>query len=137
MTTINVEHILAGKQLIAIIARGTYNPPSTEFVTPADTNFQVGFIKYPANGIIQPHVHRPIERHIVGTSEALVVRTGKMEVSLYDWDRKLVAQRVLTAGDLLLLFGAGHGFRMLEDTVLLEVKQGPYSGLDEKERFEP
>lgn len=130
-----IEYIRAGEQLVAIIISRTHNPPSTEFVTSSDLNLQVGFIKYPAGGVIQPHVHRPMERHIVGTSEVLLVRSGMMEVSLYDNERQLVAERVLSEGDLLLLVGGGHGFQMLEDTVLLEVKQGPYTGLDEKERF--
>ena len=132
-----IEHTHAGEQLIAIIISQDYNPSSTEFVTTSDLNLQVGFIKYPAGGVIQTHVHRPLERHIVGTGEVLFVRSGKAEVSLYDDERQLVAQRVLQQGDLLLLVSGGHGFRMLEDTVLLEVKQGPYTGLDEKERFEP
>ena len=132
-----IEQVFVSEQLIAIIVSHAHNPPSTEFVTSADINMQVGFIKYPAGGVIQPHVHRPIERHVVGTNEVLLVRSGKMEVSLYDDERQLVAQRILQQGDLLLLMNGGHGFRVLEDTVLLEVKQGPYSGLDEKERFEP
>ena len=137
MTMSTVEHIHAGERLIAIIVSRDHNPPSTEFVTTSDLNLQVGLIKYPAGGIIQPHVHRPLERHIVGTGEFLFVRLGKAEVSLYDDERQLVAQRILQQGDLLLLVSGGHGFRMLEDTVLLEVKQGPYTGLDEKERFVP
>ena len=137
MTTSTTEHIHAGEQLIAIIVSRDHNPPSTEFVTTSDLNLQVGLIKYPAGGVIQPHVHRPLERHIVGTGEVLLVRSGKVELSLYDDERQPVAQRILQQGDLLLLVSGGHGFRMLEDTVLLEVKQGPYTGLDEKERFEP
>jgi hypothetical protein len=132
-----IEYIQADNQLIAIIVSRSHNPASTSFITSPNLNLQVGFIKYPAEGVIQPHVHRPIERQIVGTGEVLLVRSGKMEVSLYDNERQLVAQRVLSEGDLLLLVSGGHGFRMLEDTVLLEVKQGPYTGLDEKERFEP
>lgn len=130
-----VEYIRAGEQLVAIIISRARNPPGTEFVTSSDLSLQVGFIKYPAGGIIQPHVHRPIERRIVGTGEVLLVRSGTMEVSLYDNERQLIAQRVLGEDDLLLLVNGGHGFRMLEDTILLEIKQGPYPGLDEKERF--
>ena len=137
LTTSAIEHVHAGRQLIAIIVSQDHNPPSTEFVTMSDLSLQLGFVKYPAGGVIQPHVHLPLERHIVGTGEVLFVRLGKVEVSLYDGERQLVAQRVLQKGDLILLVGGGHGFRMVEDTVLLEVKQGPYTGLDEKERFEP
>jgi mannose-6-phosphate isomerase-like protein (cupin superfamily) len=132
-----VERIYASDQLIAIIVPSSHNPPATQFMTDADMNLQLGFIRYPAGGVIEPHVHRPMERHIVGTGEVLFVRSGRVEVTLYDDERKPAATRILEQGDVLLLVGGGHGFRMLEDTVLLEVKQGPYTGLDEKERFEP
>ena len=135
MNAPGIEHVKAGDQLIAIIVFQGYTPPSTHFVTGSEANLQLGFIKYPAGSAIQEHVHRPIERRIIGTNEVLLVRQGKLEVSLYGEDRRLVAQRILSAGDLVLLVGGGHGFRMLEDTVLVEVKQGPYTGIDEKERF--
>ena len=48
-----------------------------------------------------------------------------------------VATREITAGDVVLLIGGGHGFRMLENTLFLELKQGPYLGVDEKVRFGP
>lgn len=90
---------------------------------------------YAVGGEIIRHVHRPLERHIVGTSEVLVVKKGRCEVDIYNDARELVATRELHEGDILLMVGGGHGFRMLEDTVLLEVKQGPYTGVDEKEQF--
>ena len=96
---------------------------------------QVGFIVYPSGGEVERHVHVPLERSLVGTSEVLMVRSGRCEMDVYDDERTLVATRELVAGDVVVIFGGGHGFRMLEDTTLLEVKQGPYTGLDEKERF--
>lgn len=56
-------------------------------------------------------------------------------MDIYNDDQVLVATRELRAGDVMLMVGGGHGFRILEDTVFLEIKQGPYIGLDEKERF--
>lgn len=131
-----VEQILHDDKLIAIIIPASYEPTATEFPTSADINMQVGLIKYPAGGLIQPHKHHPLKRHIVGTCEVLFVRSGKAELSLYNSQQQLVAHRIVSRGDLILLVTGGHGFRMLEDTVLMEVKQGPYTGLDEKERFE-
>ncbi len=90
---------------------------------------------YPQDGEIVRHVHRPLERHIVGTSEVLIVRKGRCEIDIYNDDHRLVATRELRTGDVMLMIGGGHGFRMLEETILLEVKQGPYTGLEEKERF--
>ena len=132
-----IERITSGENLIAIIIRRTFQPQSTEFVTTPDMNMQVGFIKYPAGGAVQPHVHLPIERTIQGTGEVLYMLSGKAELHLYDDARSLVANRVMEAGDLLILVSGGHGFETAEDTLLLEVKQGPYTGLQEKERFEP
>jgi len=120
---------------LAYIIRGKLNPTQTTFLTPPEFKQQVGFIVYPAGGEIQRHVHRPLERHLVGTSEVLIVRRGRCEIDIYNDERELVATRELGQGDIMLMVGGGHGFRMLEDTVFLEVKQGPYTGLDEKERF--
>jgi hypothetical protein len=66
----------------------------------------------------------------------LLVRKGRCEVDIYDHAKELVATRELREGDILLLIDGGHGFRMLEETVFVEIKQGPYVGLNEKERFQ-
>ena len=65
----------------------------------------------------------------------LIVRQGRCEIDIYNNERELVARRQLHQGDIMLMVDGGHGFRMIEDTVFLEVKQGPYTGIDEKERF--
>ena len=130
-----IEQITNGGKTLAWIIRASVSPAATTFVTPDSANFQLGFVVYPAQGVIARHTHRPLERKIVGTSEVLVVRKGRCEVDFYDDDRAVVATRELRAGDTMLMLGGGHGFRMLEDTVFCEVKQGPYTGLDEKERF--
>ncbi|GAB6265210.1 MAG: hypothetical protein STSR0001_06550 [Methanothrix sp.] len=58
-------------------------------------------------------------------------------VDFYNEHHDPVASRELKTGDILILAGGGHGFRMLEDTVFIEIKQGPYAGQDDKERFQP
>ncbi len=130
-----VERICWGDQPLAYIIRANLLPRQTIFVTPPQFKQQVGFVAYPAGGEIARHVHRPLERHLVGTSEVLVLRQGRCEIDIYNDDRELIASRELIPGDVMLMVGGGHGFRMLEDTVFLEIKQGPYTGLDEKERF--
>jgi uncharacterized protein with PhoU and TrkA domain len=131
----HIEQIAAEGKLLAFIIRCEINPDKTTFVTPCDLKQQVGFIVYPAGGVIQRHLHRPLERHLVGTSEVIIVRRGCCEIDIYDDERNLVATRKLCPGDIMLMVGGGHGYRMLEDTVLLEIKQGPYTGVDEKENF--
>jgi hypothetical protein len=131
----HLEQILSNGKPLAYIIRGDMNPDKTTFLTPPEFKQQVGFVVYPAGGEIQRHVHRPLERHLIGTSEVLVVRQGCCEIDIYNNERELVATRQLRQGDIMLMVDGGHGFRMLEDTVFLEVKQGPYTGIEEKERF--
>ena len=130
-----VEHITSDGKSLAYIISAEINPLRTTFLTPPDLKQQVGFVVYPAGGEVRRHVHRALERHLVGTSEVIIVRRGRCQIDIYNDDRQLVASREIGAGDIMLMTGGGHGFKMHEDTVLLEVKQGPYTGVDEKELF--
>jgi len=130
-----IEQVVWEGKPLALIIRADFNPQKTTFLTPLDFNLQLGFVVYPAQGEILRHVHRPLERHVVGTTEVLAVKKGRCEIDIYNDQRELVATRELRTGDVMLMVGGGHGFRMIEDTILLEIKQGPYTGIDEKERF--
>ena len=123
-----------GKPLTYII-RAALQPEKTTFLTPNDFKQQVGFVVYPAGGEVSRHIHLNIERHLHGTSEVLIIRKGHCFMDIYSDDRDLVATRELRTGDVMLMVGGGHGFRMIEDTVFLEIKQGPYLDVKEKEHF--
>jgi hypothetical protein len=131
----NVEHVLYDSKPLAYIIRRETIPEKTTFLTPSHFKQQVGFVVYPSGGEIQRHVHRPQERHLIGTSEVLLIRSGACEVDIYNNERELVATKELHEGDILLMIDGGHGFRMLQDTIFVEIKQGPYIGTDDKERF--
>ena len=130
-----VEQITSEGKILCYVVRASVRPETTTFVTPAENNLQVGYVVYRAKGEVPRHSHVPIERRITGTGEVLVVREGKCEVDVYNDQEKLIATRELGEGDVLVMVSGSHGFRMLQDTVLLEIKQGPYSGLQEKKRF--
>jgi mannose-6-phosphate isomerase-like protein (cupin superfamily) len=130
-----IERIYFGEKPLAFIIRTEFPMDKTTFLTPPEFKQQVGFVVYPQGGEIARHVHRALARHLVGTSEVLVIRKGRCEIDIYNDERDLVATRELRVGDVMLMVGGGHGFRMMEDTVFLEIKQGPYTGVDEKERF--
>ena len=132
---VGIECVSWNDKPLAYIIRGTYLPERTTFVTDNSMPLQTGHVVYPAGGTIQRHVHKPIERRLTFTSEALFVKKGRCWIDIYSDDRQLVASRELAKGDLMLMLGGGHGFRMIEDTILIEIKQGPYTGIDEKERF--
>jgi hypothetical protein len=130
-----IEHVTWHDQHIATIIRRRYLPDETTFVTPDGYYQQTGFVVYPAGGKIARHIHLPIQRYLTGTPEALIVRKGRVEAELYALDRSRLGIWILEEGDIILLVAGGHGFHCLENTVLLEIKQGPYTGLVEKERF--
>jgi hypothetical protein len=130
-----IEHITWNDQHIATIIRAEYVPECTTFITPDSYYQQTGFVVYSKDGVIQRHCHLPLQRHLIGTSEALLVRKGEVEADLYAIDKSFLGTWTLREGDIILLVGGGHCFRCLEDTVLLEIKQGPYTGLKEKEHF--
>jgi len=129
------EVISWNEQPLAYLIRAEMCPEETTFLTPNNLNFQVGFVVYPAGGEVKRHVHKKLERNITGTAELIMIKAGSCEIDIYNDDRELVATRSLSSGDIVLTVNGGHGFRMQEDTTLVEVKQGPYSGVDEKDRF--
>lgn len=129
------ESIECDGQLVATIIRAEKMPEKTEFVTGDNVKQQVGFVVYREGGQIPRHIHIPMERRIMGTSEVLIVRKGCLEAEFYSDSKEYICSRILRQGDVLLLVSGGHGFTCLKDTVLLEVKQGPYLGPQEKERF--
>jgi hypothetical protein len=130
-----VEIIADGDTPLAYIVKAGWNPDKTTFLTPDHFGQQMGMIVYGKGQSIQPHLHLPVTREVHGTTECIVVRQGACEVDIYDQQKKLLTSRPLAQGDIILLLGGGHGFRMQEDTVLFEVKQGPYVGTMDKERF--
>lgn len=134
-----VEEIVHEGRRLALILRADFRmeDPGVRFLTPDEAMLQLGVMSRPRGYAIQPHMHRPFRRVTEGTQEVLFVKQGRMLVDFYARDRSPVTTRELEAGDWLFLFGEGHGFRMLEPTVLVEIKNGPYAGEQDKERFWP
>lgn len=130
-----VETIAQEGKALCIIVRAFPLPEATTFYTSETFNLQVGKIVYGAATEIPRHTHRQVTRTVMGTSEVIIVQKGRAILDVYDDTRARVASREIASGDVVALIGGGHGFRLLEDTVLIEVKQGPYSGLQEKDRF--
>jgi mannose-6-phosphate isomerase-like protein (cupin superfamily) len=92
-------------------------------------------MSYPAGKIIPPHMHNPVRREVFHTQEALFIRKGRVRVDFYSRSQEYQTSRVLGPGDVILLICGGHGFEVLEELNMVEVKQGPYAGEAEKTRF--
>ena len=92
-------------------------------------------MNHPAGKLIAPHVHNPVPREVQFTQEVLFIRKGRLRVDFYDTDHHYLESRVLGGGDVILLIQGGHGFEVLEEVEMIEVKQGPYVGEQDKTRF--
>lgn len=123
--------------LLALIVRSGASENGVHFVTDNDSVHQLGILQWPRGHIIDAHIHNPLARTIDSTQEVLFIRTGKVRVDLYANDQSYKLSSVLEAGDVIFLASGGHGFEILEEANIVEVKQGPYVGEHEKTRFIP
>ena len=131
-----LDQITHNNQILAIIIKHDYSNNGITFFTPDDFSQQLAYMNHPQGKIIQPHVHNIVKREVLYTKEVLFIKKGKIRTDFYSDDKEYVCSRTLESGDIILLAAGGHGFEMLEDTEMFEVKQGPYAGENDKTRFE-
>ena len=131
----NIIEIIHENILLALIIRTEYEQKGIKFFTPNHFSQQLGYMKRDAGYVIDPHVHNPIVREVDYTKEVLFVKSGKLRVDFYDKNQNYLKSEELRKGDVILLAYGGHGFEMIEETELIEVKQGPYAGEVDKTRF--
>ena len=129
------EHIELDGKIIALIIRSNFSKDGIEFFTPNDFSQQLGYMKREKGYQIVPHIHNSISREVMLTQEILFIKSGKVRVDLYDDHKKYYESRILTRGDVILLANSGHGITILEESEMIEVKQGPYLEKDDKVRF--
>jgi hypothetical protein len=132
-----IERIVNKEQELAIIIRHSFRKDGIEFFTPGAYSQQIGYMNRPAGYVISPHVHNPVAREVQYTKEVLLIKSGRLRVDFYSEEQEYLESAILETGDVIMLAYGGHGFEMLEPTEIIEVKQGPYAGDQDKTRFEP
>jgi mannose-6-phosphate isomerase-like protein (cupin superfamily) len=130
-----IEIISFFNTVYCIIVRASYATDGVRFFTPGDFSQQLAYMHHPTGKTIEPHVHNPVPREVRYTQEVLFIRKGRLKVDFYDDSHAYLDSRELGAGDVILLCGGGHGFEVLEEIEMIEVKQGPYAGDADKTRF--
>ena len=131
-----MERITHQNSLFAIIVRAEFQQPGITFFTENELSQQLAYMRHPSGKIIQPHIHNPAPREVHYTQEVLFIRRGVLRVDFYDSTQEYIESRLLKAGDTILLATGGHGFEVIEEVEMLEVKQGPYAGEEDKTRFD-
>jgi len=131
----HIEYIKDKEQILAIVISHRFNEKGIHFFTPNEFSQQLAYMNHPKGKVIQPHYHNPVERNVVYTQEVLIIKKGKLKVDFYDDSQVHLQSIVIEEGDIILLASGGHGFEVMEDLEMIEVKQGPYKGDEDKTRF--
>ena len=130
-----VKQIEYNGRIFAIIIKNDYSKDGVEFFTPNDFSQQLAYMKHPKGKKIDAHTHNVVPREISYTKEVLVIRKGKLRVDFYEDNQTYIASHIVEQGDIILLAFGGHGFECLEEVEMIEIKQGPYLGEQDKVRF--
>ena len=130
-----IDTITHQGQLLALILSHRFQEPGIQFFTTDDLRQQLAYMRHPVGKVIPPHVHNPVAREVSFTQEVLFIKRGRLRVDFYDAAQQYLESRILAAGDVILLATGGHGFEVLEEIEMVEVKQGPYAGEADKTRF--
>lgn len=132
-----IETFSFESKTLAIIIRSKFSREGIEFFTTDDFSQQLAYMNRPVDYVIQPHVHNPVRREVQYTKEVLFIKSGKVRVDFYSDKQEYIESTILDAGDVILLAFGGHGFQIIEAAEIIEVKQGPYAGENDKTRFQP
>ena len=131
-----LQEIKHNNKILAIVIFHNYKDKGIHFFTPDNFSQQLAYMNRPAGYRIDSHIHNEVRREVFYTQEVLFVRKGKVKVDFYDDAQQYLESIILQTGDVILLASGGHGFEILEDTEMIEVKQGPYAGDEDKTRFD-
>ena len=103
------------------------------FLTKDESFIQVGTWNYEKNKILDAHYHNYFERNSYRTQEVVIVLEGKIRCNLFSEEGEEVYTAELKKGELIIQFEGVHEYEILENSKVIEVKNGPYFG-PEKDR---
>ena len=132
-----IEKIFNKKKMYALIVRNSYKKKKgVSFFTDEKATQQFGYMNHKKDHIILPHRHNKRQSKILLTTEVIILLRGILRVDFYSDKEKYLFSKKLYANDLIMLSHGGHGFKVLKDVKMIEVKQGPYSLSMDKVKFE-
>tara|TARA_B100000780_G_scaffold34298_1_gene21405 strand:- start:81 stop:512 length:432 start_codon:yes stop_codon:yes gene_type:complete len=131
-----IEKILYKKKLFALIVRKKFRKKSgINFFTAKSDTQQFGYMKHKKDYNIMPHQHNKRVTKISMTTEVIILFKGILRVDFYDNNKKYLFSKKIYAKDIVMLVNGGHGFKVLKDVEMIEVKQGPYNLSKDKIKF--
>ena len=132
-----IEKIKYKNKLFALIVRGKYrNKKGISFFTDKKDIQQFGYMNHKKNHIIKPHIHKRQTRKLLHTSEVILILKGILRVDFYDIKKKYLFSKKIKEKDIIMLVHGAHGFKVIKDVQMIEIKQGPYISKLDKIKFD-
>ena len=132
-----IEKINYKKKMLALIVRGRYrNKKGITFFTPNESTQQFGYMKHKKKYVIKPHLHKKRLTKILYTTEVILLLKGTLRVDFYTAKKKYLFSKILKEKDIIMLVSGGHGFKILKDVEMIEIKQGPFNLIKDKIKFD-
>ena len=129
-----IENIIDNNTVLASVIYKEKLETGIKFFTPNEASLQVGKHSYQAGKVIKPHKHNPVKiERFESFQEVLYIEKGKLKVLFYTDEGIKIDERILSSGDIVLLINGGHGFEIMEDLEMIEIKQGPFLPESKKE----
>ena len=130
-----INKIVHKKKILAIVIKKYRSKKGITFFTNPKGTQQIGYMKHKKNHIIQPHIHKKKLKKIMNTTEVLIILKGALRVDFYDNKKKYLFSKKIIKGEIIMLMDGGHGFKVLKNLEMIEVKQGPYGLSSDKHKF--
>ncbi|MDC1158565.1 hypothetical protein OAT08_03260 [Pelagibacteraceae bacterium] len=132
-----IEKIKHKKKLFALIVRGKYrSKKGVSFFTENKDIQQFGYMNHKKLHVIKPHIHKRQTRKLIHTSEVILLLKGILRVDFYEKNKKYLFSKILREKDIIMLVHGAHGFKVIKNVQMLEIKQGPYINKLDKVKFE-
>lgn len=122
-----IEEIFYKKKRIALIIRNEFTTKDNSFFSDEQDFFQLGFFYRKKGYSVPAHYHTPKNKiYVSELSECIQVKKGKIKISYFTHNLTLIASAILCAGDTVMHTDVVHEVEFLQNTLILELKQGPY-----------
>ena len=132
-----IEKIYHKNKLYALIVRNKFRKKKgINFFTPKETTQQFGYMKHKKGHLVKPHKHNKRLTKIMRTTEVILLLKGSLRADFYNEKKKYLFSKIINEKDIIMLVHGGHGFKVLKNVEMIEVKQGPYNLEKDKIKFD-
>ena len=127
----NIKHITLNGEIYASIFDIRNIPEGLDFLTNDESFIQVGTWNYKKDKIVDEQFHNYFKRSSYRKQEVVYVVQVKIKCNIYEENTSYIDSAIVESGMMVVQYKGVHEYEMIEDSKVLEVKNGPYYGPDQ------